>query len=131
MTFWILLVLAGWLSYLSFRNKNMLLALGASIMWLCLMAYNLSYPPTNITQGDTIHEWMTMGFVVLAIAVLYTWFRNRGKTESQTKISVGDNELLLRSAKSEGVTKEKSLMDKSPEEYRAYVRRAIRRGKRR
>ncbi len=130
MTFWILLVLAGWVSYLSLRSKNMLLALGASIMWLALMAYNLNFPPTNITQGDTIHEWLTMGFVVLAIAVLMAWFKNRGRTESQARISMGDGEILARGSTQMGVTPNQSLMKMSPEEYRTHIRTRTRRRRR-
>ena len=127
MTFWIILALAGLVSYLSLRNRNLLLSLASSIMWLALMAYNLSYPPTNITQGDTIHEWMTMGFIITAIAMLVMWFRNRGKTESQTRISEGDGEILARGSTRTGVTPNQSLMKMSAEEYRAYVRTRMRR----
>ena len=129
MTFWILLALAGWVSFLSLRSKNMLLSLGASIMWLALMAYNLKFPPTNITQGDTIHEWLTMGFIVLAIAVLLAWFRNRGRTESQIRVSAGDGEILARRSTQLGVTN-KSLMEMSPEEYKGFIRTRVRRRRR-
>jgi len=127
MTFWIILTLALGVSFLSLRSKNMLLALGASIMWLALMAYNLSFPPTNITQGDTIHEWLTMGYFVLAVAVLTVWFRNRGKTESQTRVSMGDGEILARGSKQTGVTPNQSLMNMSAEEYRTFIRARTRR----
>lgn len=128
MTYWILLALAGWVSFLSLRSRNMLLALGASIMWISLMAYNLNYPPTNITKGDTIHEFLTFGFLALAIATLVAWVRTRGRTESQTRISGGDDEVLSRSSTETGVTN-KSLMNMSPEEYRIHVRNRM--GKRR
>ncbi len=129
MTFWIILVLAGWVSYLSLRSKNMLLALGASIMWLALLAYNLNFPPTNIVQGDTIHEFLTLGFIAIAIAVLLAWFRNRGTTVSQGRISEGDGEILTRSSTQTGVTPNQSLMSMSPEEYRRHIRSGM--GKRR
>lgn len=130
MTFWILLALAGLVSYFSLRHRNLLLSLGASIMWLSLMAYNLTYPPTNITAGDTIHEWMTMGFVIIAIAVMYMWFRNRGRTESMTRVSAGEGEILARSATQEGVTPTRSVMALSPEEYKAHLRSRMRRRRR-
>lgn len=130
MTFWILLVLAGWVSFLSLRHRNLLLSLGAAIMWLALMAYNLTNPPTNITQGSTIHEWMTMAFIIVAIAVVYMFFYTRGRTESTTRISAGEGEVLARSSKQEGVTATKSLMDMSPDEYKAYIRTRVRRRRR-
>lgn len=130
MTFWILLVLAGWVSFLSLRSQNILLALGASIMWLALMAYNLNFPPTNITRGDTIHEFLTLGFIGIAIAVLLAWFRTRGKIESVARISMGDGEVLSRRETRTGVTLNQSLMNMSPEEYRTHIRTRMRRRRR-
>ena len=129
MTYWILMALAGWVSFLSLRSRNLLLALGASIMWLALMAYNLNFPPTNITQGDTIHEWLTLGFIALAIGVLFAWFRNKGKTVSEGRTSLGEGEILTRSSTKIGVTN-KSLMKMSPEEYKVFIRTRVRRRRR-
>ena len=125
MTFWIILALAGWVSFLSLRHHNMLLSLGASIMWLALMAYNLNYPPTNIVQGDTIHEWMTMGFVIIAMAMMFMWFRERGRSVSQTRVTANEDGINISSEKQEGLPRT-SLMDAGNEEYRARVRRAVR-----
>ena len=103
----------------------MLLSLGASIMWLALMAYNLNYPPTNIVQGDTIHEWMTMGFVIIAMAMMFMWFRERGRSVSQTRVTANEDGINISSEKQEGLPRT-SLMDAGNEEYRARVRRAVR-----
>ena len=121
MTFGMFVALAIGVSWLSLIRKNLLLSLGASIMWLSLMAYNLNFPLTNVTQGDTIHEFMTLGFITMALAVLLAWYRNRGRTESQSRVSMGDGEVLSRRSTQKGVT-DTSLMNKSPEEYRAYLR---------
>ncbi len=129
MTYWVLLVIAGLLSFLSLRHKHLLLALGASISWLTLMSYNLTNPPTNITIGSTLHEWMTYVFVAVAIAMVFIWFRSRGRTESTTRVALGDGEVIAQTTKREGVTG-KNLMEQSPEEYRATVRRSLRKRRR-
>ncbi len=126
MTFWILLVLAGWMTFISLRHSNLLLSLGAGIFWFSLMAYNLNYPPTNITQGSIVHEWLTMGFVIIGIAVIFMWFRTRGsRTESITNIRAGRTEeggdqIIAHTTKVEGVVDETEV-------YRQRVRRALRR----
>lgn len=79
MTFWILLVIAVVLSYISLKWQNILFSLGAAIGWFALWRYNLDHPPTNIVAGDITHEWLTYLFLIMAIAVMLMWFRNRGR----------------------------------------------------
>ncbi|KKN79347.1 hypothetical protein LCGC14_0341290 [marine sediment metagenome] len=129
MTFWILLVLAGWMSYLSLRHTHVLLSLGASIFWLTLMGYNLTFPPTNIVIGSTLHGWMTMGFAVVAIAVMFIWFRNKGRTETTTRVGLDDKGVIATTSTRVGVTG-KSLLEQSPEEYRDAIRKSLRTGRR-
>ena len=130
MTFWILMTLAGWLTFLCLRNSNLLLSLGAGIAWFSLMAYNLTNPPTNITAGSIVHEWLTMGFFILGIAVILMWFRTRGRTESVTRVGVeksetGGSEVVAKTMKVEEVRDDSDA-------YRQRVRKALhpnRRGK--
>ena len=130
MTFWILLVIAGWLSFLSLRHIHILLSLGASMAWLTLMAYNTTYPPTNVVVGSTVHEWMTYVFVIVAIAVMFIWFRQRGRTESTTRVGVGEGELIAQTTKREGVTG-RNMMEQTPDEYRASIRKSLHPNRRR
>lgn len=118
MTFWILLVLAGWLSFLSLRHIHILLSLGASMSWLTLMAYNTVYPPTNVVVGSTVHEWMTYVFVVVAIAVMFIWFRNRGHKESVTRVGANEKEVVAHTTTRENVIG-------GIDEYRARVKKAL------
>ena len=131
MTFAIIAGLAVGVSWLSLKRKNLLLSLGASIMWLSIMAYNLKFPLTNVVQGDTIHEFMTLGFIALTLAVLLGWYYNRGKTESQTRVSMGDGEILARGSTQTGVTPNQSLMRMSPDEYRTHIRTRMGKNRRR
>lgn len=118
MTFWLLLAIAIFLSYLSLRFYNLLLSVGGSIAWLSLLVYNLSYPPTNITQGDTIHTWLTYGFGVMAIAVIFFWVRNRnrdiGKTNNKNNKTEEDE-----------VFSRYTLMNETPDDYRRRVHSAL------
>lgn len=124
MTFWIILSLASILSYFSFRHINILLSLAASTSWLTLMAYNTTNPPTNIAVGSTVHEWLTFVFIMVAIATMYMWFRNRGRTESVTRVGLGDGEIVAHTTKREGVTG-------GEDAYRQRVRKALHPNRRR
>ncbi len=129
MTFWIFLAVASVLSYFSLRYIHILLSLGASVAWLALWRYNLVYPPTNVVVGDITHTWMTYVFVIVAIAVMFMWFRERGRTESVTRAALGKEEVIIQTTKREGVTG-KNLMGLTEEEYKASVRRSLRRRRR-
>ena len=123
-TFWILLALAGLLSWFSLRHINVLLALSSSMAWLTLMGYNLNYPPTNITQGSTLHEWLTLVFVVLAITMIFWWFRTRGRTETVTRAKIEDGEVVAHSTKVDGITERNDA-------YRQTIRKALHPNRRR
>lgn len=129
MTWWELLVLALVLTIVSFRHINILLSLGATIGWFALMAYNLDHPPTNIIQGSVIHQWLTMGFIAVGLGTMLMFFRNRGRIVNRSE-SWGE----VRSRREGGgeevpVPERRGLMDMTSGEYRATVRRAVRRRK--
>ena len=124
MTFWILLVIALTLSLLSLRWRNILFSLGAAIGWLVLWRYNLNYPPTNITQGDITHDWMNYVFIIMAIAVMLIWFRNRNRGYtgySRTAIEERDYQREVRSPVSQS----------SEGDYRQTVNKALHHRRRR
>ncbi len=116
MTFWILLATAGFLTVISLRYNNILYSLAGSLVWIALWMYNLSYPPANIVIGSTLHEVLVYTFIIMAIATMYMYFRNRGRT-SRSRVSEGE------SGVGGGVLSPtpKGLMDLSPDEYRRYL----------
>ena len=134
-TWTILLVFSSVLTVISLRNINILLSLGAMIGWLSLMAYNLENPLVGVAQGSVIHQWLTLGFIAIGIAVMLMFFRNRGKM-----VSISDGRNIGSGRASGGGEVEVSapspsyghrgLMEMSPTEYRATIRRAVRRRRR-
>jgi len=114
-----LLTLAAILTVVSFRWRNVLLSLGASIGWLSLMAYNLDNPPAGITQGSTIHGWLTMGLFGVAMAVIYMWFGTRTRPERTASVKGGRDEIKVHASLEDDE-------DESAESYRQRVRKALR-----
>lgn len=84
MTFWILLAVAGFLTWLSLKKYNLLFSLCGSMGWLAVWAYNLSHPPTGVTTGTFLHDLLTYTFILMAIAVMFIYFGNRGRISSGT-----------------------------------------------
>ncbi len=122
MTFWILLAIAGFLTLMSLRYRNILMSLGASLGWIALWMYNLNYPPTNIVIGSTLHEVLVYTFIIMAIAVMlmYFWNRNRGFTGYPTT----KREEAALEAQSR---RPRGIMDLSSEQYKTYIHSRIRR----
>ena len=125
MTFWILLAIAAFLTYISFKWRNILLSLGAMISWFVLWRYNNDFSPTNIVQGDITHTWMTYTFLVLAIAVMFMFFRNRAKDYTGYPRSVDEEREYQDKLKAP--KQASSFADESNTEYKRRVRRAVRR----
>lgn len=129
-TWTILLVFSSILTIISFRNINILLSLGATIGWFSLMAYNLDNPLVGITQGSVIHQWLTMGFIAIGLAVMLMFFKIRGRMVDRSE-SWGEVRSRREGGGEEVPTPERrGLMDMNSGEYRATVRRAVRRRKR-
>lgn len=123
MTFWILLATAGFLTVMSLRHYYLMLSFSAALGWIALWMYNLNYPPTNITIGSTLHEVLVYTFIMMAIATMYMYFRNRGRTSAGTSGSGGGES-------GASPPSAPSLMDMSPEQYKAYIRSRVRRQRR-
>lgn len=121
MTFWILLAIAAVLSYMCLRYTSLLLSLGAAMAWLTLMAYNLNHPPANITQGETIHQWMTLVFTAIAIALMFMWVGNRSRGYTGYPITKREQGEL----ESRQKPPEKGRMEWSEDAYRTDVRRRL------
>ena len=134
-TWTILLVFSSILTIISFRNINILLSLGAMIGWLSLMAFNLENPLVGVIQGSVIHQWLTLGFIAIGIAVMLIFFKNRGRM-----VGISDGRTIGGGRASGGGEGEVSapspsyehigLMEMSPTQYRAIARRAVRRRRR-
>ena len=118
MTFWILLAIAGFLTLLSIRMYNIIFSLAASLGWFAVWGYHLNNPPANITIGTFVYDLLYYIFIIMAIVVMYIYFRNRGKQTSVTKISAENNEIVARTYN--------GGMEETPDEYRMRVRRALR-----
>lgn len=129
MTFWILLSTAGFLTIMSLRYYNLILSFAASLGWIALWMYNLNYPPANIAVGTTLHEVLVYTFIIMAIATIYMYFRNRGRASIGAG---GGNESGNRAELSGRAIRYSppSLMEMSPEEYKAYIRSRVRRRRR-
>jgi hypothetical protein len=123
MTFWILLALATVLSFMCLHYINILLSLGASIGWISLMAYNLAHPPANITQGSAIHQWMTMGFMAIALAMMLMWVGNRRR--GYTGYPITKREQVDLESRYERSQPQKGRMEMSEAEYRADVHKRL------
>ena len=55
---------------LKYKWGNYILTAITAAAWLALMAYHLDNPPVLITQGSTIHEWMILIYVGMALFTL-------------------------------------------------------------
>lgn len=124
MTFWILLAIAAFLTFLSLKHYNLLFSLGGSLGWLTLWMYNLNYPPTNITIGSTLHEFLIYTFIIMAIATILIYFRS-GRRVAQERGGVEDGDSS--GGRPYGG---RGLMNLTEDEYRSKVRRATRKSRR-
>ena len=124
-TFSILIVLALVLTVISLRWYNLLLSFVACMAWVSLWAYNLSNPPTGITQGSFVHEVLVYSFIVMAIGVMLLYFRNRGEAKNMLNANT-DKEGVPPKSEQEFEPR-KSIMNTSVSEYRQNLRGRINR----
>lgn len=123
MTFWIILAIAGFLTAISLRYRNLLFSLAGSLGWLALWMYNFSYPPTNITVGSTLHEFLVYTFILMAIGTMLVYFWNRSRGYTGYPPSVKDNaDAVVR-----GGMANRGIMGMNYYEYRTYLRNRLRR----
>lgn len=121
MTWIILMVFALCLSVIALRWMNILLAIVSSAAWFSLLAYNVNYPPANITQGSNIDTFIIWAIAIVAVTIpIITISRMRGRATANIS-SVDGDELKQK------IETIPSLSSMTTEEYRAYVRRRIRR----
>ena len=125
MTFWIILVIAGFLTLLSLRYRNLLFSFSGMLGWIGLWAYHQNHPPANVVQGTFLYELLLYIFIIMGLAVmfLYFWNRSRGYTgypRTAKEQAAYDNEVRTFG------DSEKGLMELNETEYRVRVRRSLR-----
>ena len=128
MTFWILLVIALVLTYVSMRWRNLFYTFGAVLGWLALWVYNQTYPPTNIVVGSFIHEVMYYAFIVMAIGVFLVYLGNRSRGYTGYPMTKGEEAEL--DTKRMSSRPARGLLDLSEAEYKRYVHGVVRRRRR-
>jgi predicted permease len=122
MTFWILLAIAGFLTYLSLRYRNFWLSASGALGWFAVWWYNTQYPPTNIAVNSFGHQVLYYLFILLAIGTFFNWIRNRNRipTNERTAREQAEYEMEYREAKQGEVDRTIA--------YRRNVRRLLRSG---
>ena len=126
MTFWILLVIAGFLTLLSIKRYNLIFSFAATLMWLAVWGYNLDNPPANITIGTFVYDLLYYTFIIMAIAVIFIYFVGKSKRESTTSLRVEDGRIVAHT-----VSETQSTVGETPEQYRQRVNRALHPNRRR
>ncbi len=126
MTFWILLAIAGFLTLLSLKHYNIIFSFAGTLGWMAVWGYNLDHPPSNVVVGTFVYDLLYYTFIIVAIAVMLIYFRNRSR---QTSGSGGGN--VERGETSVRAIREGGAMSESAEEYRMRVRRALHPNRRR
>ena len=117
MTYWVLLAIAGFLTLLSLRHHNILFSLSGMLGWIGVWAYNLNYPPTNITVGTFMHDVLTYTYIMMAIAVMYIFFRGRRSRDTITSVGAVDGKIMAHTSTQEE-------RGETTAEYRQKVRKA-------
>ena len=120
MTFWIILAVAFSLTVISLWKYELLFFFGASLGWFALWIYNLQNPPSGVTIGSNLHNFLIFTFIVMAIAVMFSYFK-RGKIAGSANGS--EVEMSNSSLPNDG---KKGLMEMNGEEYRDYMHNKIR-----
>lgn len=120
MTWFAILLLAIGFTVFALWRFNLLLSIVASAGWFAFLAYHVAYQPTNIIAGDTVDTFIIWAVCIIAIAIpLITIIRMRGRTERGIGGVEGDEKRTLSS--------NSTVSSMNTDEYRAYIRRRIRR----
>ena len=124
MTWWILLALAAFLTWLSLRYYNFVFSLTGMLMWFAVWGYNLNTPPAGVTIGTFLYDVLYYAFFFLALATFLGYFRGRRRQETTTTLGVEDGKIVAQSTSERNITE-------PVEEYRQRVRRALNPNRRR
>ncbi len=109
-------------SFISVRYRNLLLTLGAAILWATLLAFILA----NTVAGTNWQSLFILGVVTFLCAFALISFFTRSKGDGSVGANFGG--LFPREEKGNSpVLQRRGMMDLSNDEYRAMVRARIRR----
>lgn len=109
---------------LSFRYYNLLLSFFAMLFWTALWAFNLNNHPTAIQDGTLVYDILTYTFIGMAILVMLTYFRNRGKAKGMFNTNT-DKEGVAPDA--DNTLRNRGIMELKDSEYKQYIRLKMRR----
>lgn len=120
MTYWIVLAIAGYLSWLSLRRYNIAFAIAGTLSWFAVWGYHTTNPPTNIVAGTFVYDILYYAYIVMGIAIMFIYLSGRTGSKSKASLTVEDGKIVAESSTQENVPS-------GLEEYRATMRRAVRR----
>lgn len=118
-----LLIVSIIFTVLSFRYYSLLLSFFAMLFWIALWAFNLDNHPTIITPNTLVFDILTYTFIGMAILVMLTYFRNRGKAKGMFNTNT-ENEGVAPDA--DTTLRGRGMMDLSNSEYKQYIRLKMR-----
>lgn len=133
---YVLLIIAGLLSWFALKNKSFLIGFLAGAAWFVTMAYVATYPPGPLVQGDTIHGMLVL--VLVGVALTIPLASMRLARSKKYEVDVDMESTSGRGRISGQVTSESVSMNRSarhgfggqfaetPEEYQARVRAILR-----
>ncbi len=135
---YVLLIIAGLLSWFALKNKYFLLGFLAGAAWFVVVAYVAAYPPGALTQGDTIHNMLLLVLAGVAIAMPLVTFRLARSKEYNVTAGIvggkeeGDAPRLVASVRENRSARHgvASNFNESPEEYQAKIRALLKPTKR-
>jgi len=131
---YVLLIIAGLLSWFSLKNKAFILGLLAGAAWIVTMAYVAAYPPGALTQGDTIHGMLLIVLAGTGVSMPLVAMRlQKSKEYNVTAGIVGGNReegeipKLVASVRETSSARHgvESNFNESPEEYRMRVHKIL------
>ena len=123
MGYWVILSISGFFTILSllstkfespFRYSKAFVYFITGVCWLTMIFYHVSNPPSTITVGSTVHQFLIYIYAGMSLLLFI------GGVMS----GVGE-------FKGSKPAKQKRVQDYTPEEYRAYVRPVRRPSRRR
>lgn len=127
-------------SYFSLLRNYFLLSLGAAVAWIALWAAMKDHPPVGVVEGESYHTIMLMACIVMAVVFplvslgrQVTRQKDRSGNFSTRHTSFKFRKLFGGSEEEEEERdrRDRMTMEDRSSEYRAQVRRALRRDRRR
>lgn len=120
-----LFLLVAATTFVAVRYRNLLLTLGASVLWMALLAFILA----NTTAGENWQVLFIGAATAFFVAFALISFFSRSKSDRSFTENIGG---LMSREKEERppATPRRGIMDMDYNEYRAYLRTRLRRRRR-